>query len=85
MKKKKRWIIGLSIVIVAAAVVIGVFFYARSFLSAETALREDWSIDTGGLLASDGELNLSVFDADVPSSIRISRVVPTENEEEGFT
>ena len=40
MKKKKRWIIGLSIVIVAAAVVIGVFLYARSFLSAETAIRE---------------------------------------------
>lgn len=85
MKKKKRWIIGLSIVIVVAAVVIGVFLYARSFLSAETAIREDWSIDTGDLLASDGELNVSVFDADVPSSIRISRVIPTENEEEGFT
>ena len=69
MKKKKRWIIGLSILAVLAAVIAGVFLYARSFLSAETAIREDWSIDTGDLLASDEALNVSVFDADVPSSI----------------
>ena len=85
MKKKKRWIIGLSILAVLAAVIAGVFLYARSFLSAETAIREDWSIDTGDLLASDEALNVSVFDADVPSSISISRVLPAENEEEGFT
>ena len=85
MKKKKKWIIGLVILVLIAAVVIGVFLYAKSFLSAETAIREDWSIDTGDLLASDEELNVSVFDADVPSSIGISRVIPEENEEEGFT
>ena len=85
MKKKKKWIIGLVILVLIAAVVIGVFLYAKSFLSAETAIREDWSIDTGDLLALDEELNVSVFDADVPSSIGISRVIPEENEEEGFT
>ncbi|HJA92773.1 MAG TPA: aryl-sulfate sulfotransferase, partial [Candidatus Eisenbergiella merdipullorum] len=85
MKKKKKLLIGLAILAVAVAIVIGVLVYARNFLSAETAIRDDWSIDTGDLLVSDGELDVSVFDADVESSIRISRVIPEENEAEGFT
>ena len=47
MKKKKRWIIGLSILAVLAAVIAGVFLYARSFLSAETAIRRICSASCG--------------------------------------
>ena len=85
MKKKKKLIIGLAILVVLIAVVIGVFLYAKSFLSAETAIRDDWSIETGDLLTSDASLDVSVFEADVEASIPVSRVLPDENEEEGFT
>ena len=85
MKKKKKLIIGLIILVLLVAVIIGVFLYAKKFLSAETAIRDDWSIETGDLLASDASLNVSVFESDVEASIPVARVLPDENEEEGFT
>ena len=75
MKKKltRKHILIASIVVVAVLVlvIIGVVIYAKNFLSAETSIRDDWSVKTGDLLLTDEELNISIFEDSVESSINI--------------
>ena len=89
MKKKltRKHILIASIVVVAVLVlvIIGVVIYAKNFLSAETSIRDDWSVKTGDLLLTDEELNISIFEDSVESSINIIQILPEEYEEEAFT
>ena len=84
-KSKKKYVILGAVVLVIVLIIAGVAVYSRHFLSAETAVRDDWSIETGDLLVSDKELNVSVFDAAFDSTIDMQQILPEENEEEGFT
>lgn len=83
--RKKFAFIGIGIAAVLLLVLAGVYLYSKHFLSQETSLREDWSMETGDLLVSDEELNVSVFDSAFESSIDIQQIVPEESEEEEFT
>lgn len=82
---RKRYVILGAFVAVILLIIAGVAIYTRHFMSAETAVRDDWSVETGDLLVSDEELHVSVFDAAFESTVDVQQILPEENEEEGFT
>ncbi len=84
-KTKKKYVILGAVAGIFVIIIAGVALYSNHFLSSETAVREDWSVETGDLLVSDKELNVSVFDAAFSSTLDIQQILPEENEEDGFT
>lgn len=89
MKKRpsKKKILGIVLAVAVLLIIIGigVAIYAYRFLSAETSIRDDWSVKTGTFLLTDEELNISVFEDSIESSIEIVQILPEEYQEADFT
>lgn len=85
-KRLKRLAIALIVALVALLVIgAAVMFVAKSFTDQEKAVRSDWSVETGDLLANNEELGVSLFDAGIDSMLRVVRIVPTGSNAVGFT
>lgn len=83
-KIKKRYVV-VGIVVLLLLIIGGVALYANHFLSAETDIRDDWTIETGDFLLSDEALHVSSFKASFTSDLPVLQILPEEYKEEGFT
>lgn len=89
-RRKRTWrkVAVVSIAVVAALALIGtgaVVAAGRFFTAQETAVRSDWSVDAGELLATDESAGVSVHTADLHSDLLAVQLVPDDIEEDGFT
>ena len=78
----KRLIIA-AVCVVCAVVVFEIV--VRVMMDSEMRSRDDWNIQVGEHQYTSEERAVSVYDASVESTISVSRIVPDEYEEDGFT
>ena len=78
----KRLIIA-AVCVVCAVVVFEIV--VRVMMDSEMRSRDDWNVQVGEHQYTSEERAVSVYDASVESTISVSRIVPDEYEEDGFT
>ena len=78
----KRLIIA-AVCVVCAVVVFEIV--VRVMMYSEMRSRDDWNVQVGEHQYTSEERAVSVYDASVESTISVSRIVPDEYEEDGFT
>lgn len=78
----KRLIIA-AVCVVCAVVVFEIV--VRVIMDSEMRSRDDWNVQVGEHQYTSEERAVSVYDASVESTISVSRIVPDEYEEDGFT
>ena len=78
----KRLIIA-AVCVVCAVVVFEIV--VRVMMDSEMRSRDDWNVQVGEHQYTSEERAVSVYDASVESTISVSRIVPYEYEEDGFT
>ena len=87
--KRRGRRIAIGVVIALAVIALAVFVIVpaagRFFTAQETAVRSDWSVETGDLLTSDEANRVNVHTADLHSDLMVVQLVPEEIEDEGFT
>jgi arylsulfate sulfotransferase len=87
--KRRGRRIAIGVVIALAVIALAVFVIVpaagRFFTAQETAVRSDWSVETGDLLTSDETNRVNVHTADLHSDLMVVQLVPEEIEDEGFT
>ena len=78
----KRLIIA-AVCVVCAVVVFEIV--VRVMMDSEMRSRDDWNVQVGEHQYTSEERAVSVYDASVESTISVSRIVPDEYEEDGYT
>lgn len=81
-KLLKRLLIA-ALCVVCAVVIFEIV--VRVLMDSEMRSRDDWNVQVGEHQYTSEERNVSVYDAPCQASISVSRIVPDEYEEEGFT
>ena len=81
-KLLKRLLIA-ALCVVCAVVIFEIV--VRVLMDSEMRSRDDWNVQVGEHQYTSEERHVSVYDAPCQASISVSRIVPDEYEEEGFT
>lgn len=83
---RKRLIKWLIIALIAIACAFGIFeLVVYVLMGSEMKSRDDWNIQVGEQMFTSEERGVSLYEAPCEASITVSRMLPNEYEEEGFT
>lgn len=83
---KKKWIKRLLITLAVLLCGFAIFeIIVHVLMDSEMSSRDDWNIQLGERMYTSEERGVSLYSAPCEASIPVSRMVPDEYEEDGFT
>lgn len=83
---KKKWIKRLLITLAVLLCGFAIFeIIVHVLMDSEMSSRDDWNIQLGERMYASEERGVSLYSAPCEASIPVSRMVPDEYEEDGFT
>ena len=89
-ESKKNWkkiglIVLLAGVILAVLIPVAVLLVSKAFTEQEHAVRTDWTMEAGDIIAGLDEWQVDLAEAELGEGLRAFQLIPRDIEEEGFS